>query len=299
MFNTTTAAPGVPGGLTGLESQVRGAGLTMAVVLALAAAGCRGDAAGAAPGEGATPPILIGQENVVEVTHGTIIVGPIVSGELRPQREAVLRAQVGGSMLEVNVEEGQSVRKGAVLGRVEAQTLDDARRSAASAVRSAEAQLSVAQREAERISTLVAAGAIAARELDLAHNTVTSAEAQLADARSRLVSAEKQLADAVIAAPLSGIVANRAVNAGDVVAPGTELFTIVDQSTQSPPRHYDFTVPLARVPQFAVHPPPIGQTPGGSRPLNVCRQRALFWKVLVAVKSGALCVPASHIALIP
>ena len=49
-------------------------------------------------------------------------------------------------MLAVSVEEGQAVRVGAALGRIEARTLEDARRSAASAVRSAETQLSVATR---------------------------------------------------------------------------------------------------------------------------------------------------------
>ena len=85
--------------------------------------------------------------------------------------------------------------------------------------------------KAERTQTLVSAGALAARELDLARNTVASADAQLADARSRLVTAEKQLSDAVIRAPISGIVASRAVNAGDVVTPGAELFTVVDPSS--------------------------------------------------------------------
>ena len=151
-------------------------------------------------------------------------------------------------MLEVAVEEGQSVRKGAQLGRIEARTLDDVRRSAASAVRSAEAQLSVAQREAERAEQLVSAGALAAREVDLARNAVTTAEAQLADARSRLVTAEKQLADAVITAPISGIVATRAVNAGDIVAPGTELFTIVDPSSM----RLEASVPSESLPDLRI-----------------------------------------------
>ncbi len=200
------------------------------VFAALAAGGCGGEAKGDdAPPE--KPPIVVGRENVLTVKSETVIAGPIVSGELRPEREAVLRAQLGGSMLQVSVTEGQAVRSGALLGRIEARTQEDVLRSAASAVRSAENQLTVAQREAERTQTLVSAGALAARELDLARNNVASADAQLADARSRLVTAEKQLSDAVIRAPISGIVASRAVNAGDVVTPGAELFTVVDPSS--------------------------------------------------------------------
>jgi membrane fusion protein (multidrug efflux system) len=193
-------------------------------------------------------PLLVGEENVLTVQRDRIIVGPIVSGELKPERESILRAQLGGSMLEVNAQEGQAVRRGAMLGRIEARTLEDARMSAQSAVRSAENQLSVAQREADRAQQLVTAGALASREVDITRNSVTAAEAQLADARSRLAAAEKQLGDAVIRSPVTGIVAERAVNAGDVVAPGTELFTIVDPSSM----RLEAFVPADSLPELRV-----------------------------------------------
>ncbi len=179
-------------------------------------------------GEGAAPEALavqIGAENVVSVESRTIVVGPIISGELTPTREATVRAELGGAILHVAVEEAQAVSRGALLGRIEARTLDDTRLSAVSAMRSAENQLAVARRETERTEQLVEAGALAARELDVARNTIASAEAQLADARSRLASAERTIGDTVIRAPINGIVASRMVNTGDVVVPGTELFT--------------------------------------------------------------------------
>ena len=130
--------------------------LALSLTVALAAAGCTTEAEKAA-----TPPppaaVQIGQENVVSVTPGTIVVGPILSGELRAQREATIRAELGGSMLEVRAEEGQSVARGALLGRIETRTLDDARQSATSAVHNAESQLAVARREVERTEQLVTA----------------------------------------------------------------------------------------------------------------------------------------------
>jgi RND family efflux transporter MFP subunit len=131
----------------------------------------------------------------------------------------------------MTVEEGQAVREGALLGEIDAKALSDMRLSAASAVRSAENQLAVAKRELERTEQLVAAGAVAQRDLDVGRNTVTQADAQLADARSRLVSAEKQLGDAMIHSPMTGIISKRSVNRGDVVSPGTELFTVIDPSS--------------------------------------------------------------------
>jgi RND family efflux transporter MFP subunit len=175
--------------------------------------------------------VQVGSENVVVVKRDTIVSGPIISGELQPAQEATIRAELGGSVTQVAVEEGQSVRVGALLGRIEAQTLEDARLSAASAVRSAENQLAVAQRELERSEKLVNAGAVAARELDLAKNNVTAADAQLADAKARLVAATKQLSNAVIRSPINGVVARRTVNRGYIVMSGTELFVVIDPSS--------------------------------------------------------------------
>ena len=202
--------------------------LGMLVVTALVI-GCKAEAE--KPAVSSPPAVQVGSENVVTVRKDTIVVGPIVSGELKPEREATLRAEVGGSMLEVSVLEAQAVKMGAVLGRIETRTLDDARQSAASAVRSAENQLTVARREAERTEKLASAGALATRDVDTAHNSVSSAEALLADTKSRLAAAERSLGDTVIRAPFAGIVSKRAVNVGDVVSPGTELFTIIDPSS--------------------------------------------------------------------
>jgi RND family efflux transporter MFP subunit len=205
--------------------------LGAAALAAVITAACGTTEAEKAPVAAVPAAVQIGPENVVGVEEGTIVVGPILSGELRPQREAKIRAELGGQMLEVRVEEGQRIARGALLGRIETRTLDDARQSAASAVRNAENQLGVAQREVERTEKLVNAGAIASRDLDLVKSNVTAVEAQLADAKSRLASAERQLGDAVIRAPIGGIVSMKSVNVGDVVSPGTELFTVIDPSS--------------------------------------------------------------------
>jgi RND family efflux transporter MFP subunit len=200
--------------------------LVCCVVLAACSADAdRGDTAPAAAA------VQVGAENIVTVTRDRIVAGPIISGALRAEHEATVRAQLGGSVELVAVEEGQSVRRGALLGRIEADPLQDAARSAESAVMSAEHQLALAKREAERTEQLVSAGALAARDLDVARSNVSTAEAQLADARARLVAARNQLGDAVLRAPIAGVVSDRAVGTGDVVSPGAALFTIIDPSS--------------------------------------------------------------------
>ena len=157
--------------------------------------------------------------------------GPSLTGTLAAQRQAAIRAQIAGSVLTVTAEPGQAVRRGETLARLDSAALTDAYNSARSAVTSARNNLDVAQREAQRQRTLVAAGAVAQRNVETSQQTVVQAQAALAQARSQLASAEKQLGYTVVTAPFSGVVSERPVSAGDVVQPGTALYTVVDPSS--------------------------------------------------------------------
>jgi RND family efflux transporter MFP subunit len=205
----------------------------LVAIAVLTAAACSGTGAKEAePAAAAAPPVLeIGGENTLRVDTGEVIVGPVVSGTLTPLTQATVRAELGGAVLRVSAEQGQAVRKGQVLASIEAPTQDDAVRSAESSVRSEVQNLEQAQREVARAESLVKAGAIASRDVENARNAVITAESRVADARARLSSARKGLADATVVSPISGIVADRPVNTGDVVAPGTPLYTIVDPAS--------------------------------------------------------------------
>ena len=208
--------------------------LQVTATLALGGAlACSGSGAKEAePGAAAAPPTLeIGAENTVRVETGEVIVGPVVSGTLTPQTQATVRAELGGALLRVTAEQGQAVRKGDVLAVIETPTQEDAARSAESGLRSEEQNLEQTRRELARAESLVTAGAIAARDVENARNAVTMAESRVADARSRVTSARKALGDATVRAPIAGIVADRPVNAGDVGAVGTALYTLVDPAS--------------------------------------------------------------------
>jgi RND family efflux transporter MFP subunit len=203
----------------------RGSVLLAGLLLA-AAAGCGRESSEAPPS--APVAVQVGSENVAPVSMQDISTGPLISGTLMAERDATVRAEASGSVLQVTAAEGQAVRRGALLARIEDQALGDAHKSAQSAVRSAEQALGVAEREAQRTESLVRGGALAERELDTSKNAVTAAQAQLEDARSRLAAAAKQLGNLTVRSPMDGVVAARAVNEGDVVSPGTELYRIID-----------------------------------------------------------------------
>jgi len=173
----------------------------------------------------------VGKENIVVVTRQDLQVGPTVSGTLEAERKAVVRAELGATVVAVGAEPGQSVTRGAVLARLDDSAIRDAYESSRSALSSAELNAQIASRELERAQALVAAGAVADRDVETARLSQTGAQAQLAEARSRLATAGKQLERTVIRAPFSGVVSDRPVSLGDVVQSGTTLFTIIDPAS--------------------------------------------------------------------
>lgn len=175
--------------------------------------------------------MTIGTENIAIVTNGEVMSGPMLSGAIVPERDATIRAQVGGSVLQTYAEQGQRVGAGQLLARLDATGLQDTYLSARSAVTSASSGADIAARELARSQKLLAAGAIAERDIEQARRASIAANAGLADARARLANAQKQLDNTRVVAPISGVVSERAVSAGDVVQPGAAMYTVVDPSS--------------------------------------------------------------------
>lgn len=232
-------------------SRVRGARL-LSLILPLAAltlAACkRGDAADAAE---APQVVTVGAENVAVVQRDTIETGPAVSGTLAPEQQANVRAEISGTVLRTYAEAGQRVTRGALLAQIDDGAVRDQVLSARTAVASARGAYEVAQRESQRAQTLLAAGAIAQRDLETAQRTADAAQAQLAGAQAQLASAEKQLGFTRVSAPFDGIVSERSVNAGDVVAPGAALYTVVEPSSM----RFEASVPAERLGDVRVGAP--------------------------------------------
>ena len=176
-------------------------------------------------------PTALGAENIAIVATDTLRSGPQLSGTLVPEREAKIRAEVSGAVMSTSVEQGQRVSTGTQLGRIDDAAVNDQAISAKSMVTQAQLAVDQATRELQRSTTLLQAGAIAARDREAAERALAGANAQLADAKARVSMAEKSIRNTVIRAPFSGVVSERSVSPGDVVSPGSALFTVVDPSS--------------------------------------------------------------------
>lgn len=222
--------------------RVGGARARAAAAAALLAAACgRGGAAkeSAAPAQ----PVTLSPENVAVVAERTLRSGPELSGTLRAKREAAIRAEVAGAVLEVLAETGERVKAGQLLARIDEAALQDALLAARSGVGAAKNGLQVAEANAERARTLAKAGALAVQQAEQAEAALEGARAQLADAQARLSLAEQQAGKTRVRAPFGGVVAQRHASAGDVVAPGAPLFTVIDPARLQ----FEGSIPAARL----------------------------------------------------
>lgn len=179
----------------------------------------------------AAPMMSLSPDNIAIAQRSTITSGPAISGTLVADRTASIRAEVPGSVLAVLLDPGSPVSNGTPLVRIDDSAIRDAFLSAKSGVTQADLAADIAKREQSRAEKLLAAGAIAANVVEIARRSALGAAAALDDAKARLASAQKQMDHTVVKAPYDGIVSERQVNPGDVVAPGAPLVTIVDPST--------------------------------------------------------------------
>ena len=194
------------------------------------AAACNRDEARAEPAA-ANNAVVVGPENIAVVRLQDVRTGPSLSGSLQPEQEATVRAELPGAVVQTFADVGQRVGAGAVLARLDDRAIRDQYLSAQTAVTTAQNNYAVASRELERAQTLARAGAIADREVELARNAAAAASAQLANARAVYANAAKQLGYTQVRAPFAGVVAQRQASAGDVVAPGAALFTVVNPAS--------------------------------------------------------------------
>ncbi len=174
------------------------------------------------------PVVNLAPEDFVIAKQGEIQTGPRISGTLEASQMSVVRAEAAGSVTQIGPELGDVVKKGTLLAKIEAKSMGDMATSARAGLANAQAQLALAQKEVQRTQALVKGGAAPARDLDRAQSEVQAAQAQVAAARSQVSSAGSALGDATAKVPFDGVIAKRSVNVGDVVSPGSELYTVID-----------------------------------------------------------------------
>ncbi|MBA2964498.1 MULTISPECIES: efflux RND transporter periplasmic adaptor subunit [Ramlibacter] len=211
--------------------------LLVALVLALAAVqGLRGLQARKA--QAAAAVAAAKAETVVELAAGDVLkAAPVelaqglpVSGSLRAVNSAFVKARIPGELQGLTVREGDSVKAGQVLARIDPLESRARMRQAEEQADAAKAQVDIAQRTYDNNKALVDQGFISRTALDTSQASLNAARSSYRAALAAVDMVRKGLDDTVLQAPISGVVAQRLAQPGERVAVDGKVVEIVDLS---------------------------------------------------------------------
>ncbi len=201
----------------------------LAMVLSLA--GCSKDAAKADAAAGADAALLIAPQDLITVQNSALSSGPSITGSVQPARRADLRAEVSSVVVQVLKDNGDRVKRGDLLVRLDDTAIRDSLNSAQEAQRAAVQSLEQAERQLQRLKTLRESGMASMQQLEDAEIRRNTGQSDVAAAKTREVQARQQLQHTLVSAPFDGIVSERKVSPGDTAQIGKELLKVMDPTS--------------------------------------------------------------------
>ncbi len=195
--------------------------LSLAVVgvAALFLAACKDEQSAVAP-QPARPVV------VIDVTEQIYPSRRLIGGIVRASERADLAFRAAGRVSDLNVDIGDSVRRGSILARLDPTIPLLRERQAQASVSRVAASLDERRRRLDVQQRLYTSGYTTLQALRAAKLEVTTGEAELRDAQAALALAARDVSDTTLLAPYDGIVAAREVERNSEVSAGQIVFRL-------------------------------------------------------------------------
>jgi membrane fusion protein (multidrug efflux system) len=148
--------------------------------------------------------------------------------DIQAHKNVEIHARIQSLIEHIYVDEGQFVKKGQLLFRLNDDELQIALSRANALLNSALADAKVAEIELERVRLLVQKKIISSSELDLANAKWNAYKAKIEEARSENAAVAKRLSFTQIASPFDGVIDRLPLKVGSLVSDGSLLTTISD-----------------------------------------------------------------------
>lgn len=175
-------------------------------------------------------PMVLHPNDLVEASQLELTQGLAIAGPLKAVNSATVKARVAGELQGLTVREGDFVKAGQVIARIDPLETQARVRQAQQQAQSAQAQVTTAQRSVDNNNALVAQGFISKNALETSTAALAGAQANFQAAQAAVDLVSKSLADTVLRAPLSGQVAQRWAQNGERVSVDARIIDLVDVS---------------------------------------------------------------------
>jgi membrane fusion protein, multidrug efflux system len=224
------------------------------LVLAVIAGGVmlskRGGAKAATANAAATAPaaLELGPADVATVALTPLSRSLPISGSLTPLVQTTMRSKVAGDVLELTVREGQAVKQGEVLARIDTRYLKATLDSQQAALEKARADLALAKVNRDNSAAMLQAHYISQNAYDSAASTYAADVANEKAAEAQVALAQLSYNDAVVRAPFAGTVVKRLVQPGERVEVDGPILSLVDLSQME----FQVTAPASEIPSVKV-----------------------------------------------
>jgi RND family efflux transporter MFP subunit len=174
--------------------------------------------------------VALADSDVVKVQSLDMAQSLSVSGPLKAVTSAFIKARVAGELQDLIAREGDFVKTGQVIARIDATESKARVRQAQQQAESAKAQVDIAKRSFDNNRSLVDQGFISKTALESSSSSLAAAEANYRAAQAGAELSVKSLDDTVLRSPIAGQIAQRLAQPGERVAIDTRIVEVVDLS---------------------------------------------------------------------